>query len=331
MTAEPCSARITPGETSNSPIRIGISACLLGQAVRFDGGHKRDAFLTGTFGEFVEWVPVCPEIECGLGTPREAMRLVRGADGVRLVTIRTARDLTADMARYAAARVEQLAADALCGYVLKKDSPSCGLHRVKVYDEHHAPARSGRGMFAARLVERFPDLPVEEEGRLRDPRLRENFVERVFAYWRLRRVFGERWSLGALVRFHTAHKLIVMAHSPDAYRHLGKLVARARSMRRADIERSYSAGLMAALAAMATPPRHANVLQHMAGYFRNRLDHGSKRELLETIEDYRRGLVPLVVPITLMRHHVRAAGVAYLAGQLYLQPHPRELMLRNHV
>lgn len=333
MTAEPSSARTTPGGSSdsNGPIRIGISACLLGQTVRFDGGHKRDAFLTDTFGEFVEWVAVCPEVECGLGTPREAMRLVRGPDGVRLLTVRTARDLTADMDRYAAARIEQLAAESLCGYVLKKDSPSCGLERVKVYDEHHVPARSGRGIFAARLIQRFPDLPVEEEGRLTDPRLRENFVERVFAHWRLRRLFGGRWSLAALVRFHTAHKLIVMAHSPEAYRQLGRLVARARSMPRADLERSYTGGFMAALSAMATAPRHTNVLQHMAGYFKDRLDRGSRRELLETIEDYRRGLVPLVVPITLIRHHVRAAGVPYLAGQLYLEPHPRELMLRNHV
>ena len=183
------------------PIRIGISACLLGEKVRFDGGHKQDPFLSGTFGRFVEWVPVCPEVEAGLGTPREAMRLVRTQDGVRLLTVKTARDLTATLDDYAERRVETLAAEELCGYVLKKDSPSCGLERVKVYGAHSVPTKSGRGRFAARLVERFPDLPVEEEGRLSDPRLRENFVERVFAYWRLRDVVErkvERGRAGAI-------------------------------------------------------------------------------------------------------------------------------------
>ena len=176
-----------------------------------------------------------------------------------------------------------------------------------------------------------PELPVEEEGRLSDPRLRENFVERVFAYWRLRGLFGGRWTAGALVRFHTAHKLILMAHSPEAYRQLGRLVAGARALSRGDLERRYTAAFMEALAVVATPRRHVNVLQHMAGYFRDRLDRDSRAELLASIEEYRRELVPLVVPLTLVRHHVRAAGVPYLAGQLYLEPHPRELMLRNHV
>jgi uncharacterized protein YbgA (DUF1722 family)/uncharacterized protein YbbK (DUF523 family) len=313
------------------PLRIGISSCLLGQAVRFDGGHKRDAFLTETFGRFVEWVPVCPEVECGLGTPRESMRLVRAGSDVRLLTVKTAVDLTDQMDKYSRRRVAQLASEELCGYVLKKDSPSCGLERVKVYDAHSVPAKTGRGLFAARLLERFPELPVEEEGRLSDPRLRENFVERVFAYWRLRGLLDDRWNLGALVRFHTAHKLILMAHSPEAYQRLGRLVARARTIPHQELERRYAQAFMAALAVVATPRRHANVLQHMAGYLKDRLDRESKAELLGAIEEYRRGLVPLIVPITLMRHHVRVHDVAYLAGQVYLEPHPKELMLRNHV
>ena len=317
--------------SSPRPIRIGISACLLGQPVRFDGGHKRDAFLTGTFGRFVEWVPVCPEIECGFGTPREAMRLVRGAHGVRLLTVRTGVDLSARMERWSRSRVSELAGEDLSGYVLKKDSPSCGLDRVKVYDRGGAPARDGRGLFAAALVEAFPHLPVEEEGRLTDPRLRDNFVERVFAYWRLRGMFAGRWTVGDLVRFHTAHKLLLMAHAPDGYRRLGRLVAGARGMPRRELERSYVAGLMQTLAQLATARRHTNVLQHMAGYFKDRLDAASKRELAESIDDYRRGLVPLVVPLTLIRHHVRVLDVTYLSGQTYQQPHPKELMLRNHV
>jgi uncharacterized protein YbgA (DUF1722 family)/uncharacterized protein YbbK (DUF523 family) len=313
------------------PIRIGISACLLGEPVRFDGGHKRDAFLTETFGRFVEWVPVCPEVECGFGTPREAMRLVRIEQGLRLLTVKTGIDLTEQMERFSRSRVSALVRDDLSGYVLKKDSPSCGLERVKVYDAHSVPAKTGRGLFAARLLERFPELPVEEEGRLSDPRLRENFVERVFAYWRLRGLLDDKWNLGALVRFHTAHKLILMAHSPEAYQRLGRLVARARTIPHQELERRYAQAFMAALAVVATPRRHANVLQHMAGYLKDRLDRESKAELLGAIEEYRRGLVPLIVPITLMRHHVRVHDVAYLAGQVYLEPHPKELMLRNHV
>ena len=313
------------------PTRIGISACLLGEQVRYDGGHKRDAFLTETFGRFVEWVPVCPEVECGFGTPREAMRLVRVENGVRLLTVKTGIDLTAPMERYSRSRVSALAAENLSGYVLKKDSPSCGLERVKIYDRHGSPVRGGRGLFATALVEAFPHLPVEEEGRLADPRLRDNFVERVFAYWRLRGLLSGRWTVGHLVRFHTAHKMLLLAHAPRAYRRLGHLVAGARDMSRRELEQRYLDGFMQALAQLATTRRHTNALQHMAGYFKDRLDVASKRELAETITDYGRGLVPLVVPLTLIRHHVRTFDVTYLAGQTYLEPHPKELMLRNHV
>jgi uncharacterized protein YbgA (DUF1722 family)/uncharacterized protein YbbK (DUF523 family) len=313
------------------PIRIGISSCLLGQKVRFDGGHKRDTFLTETFGRFVEWVPVCPEVECGLGTPRDAMRLVRGDAGVRLITIKTGVDLTSAMQRVSRSRAAKLADADLSGYVLKKDSPSCGLERVKVYDQHGTPARTGQGLFASALVGEFPYLPVEEEGRLSDPRLRDNFVERVFFYWRLTELFNTRWTLGDLVRFHTAHKLLLLAHDTEAYRRIGRLVAGAKGMPKAELRRRYSEETMTALARIATARRHTNVLQHMAGYFSDRLDAASKRELVDLIDDYRRGLVPLVVPLTLIRHHVRLLDVPYLAGQAYLEPHPKELMLRNHV
>ena len=299
--------------------------------MRFDGGHKRDTFLAETFGRFVEWVPVCPEVECGLGTPREAMRLVRIERGTRLLTVKTSVDLTERMECFSRSRVSRLAGEDLSGYVLKKDSPSCGLERVKVYDRHTSPVRSGRGLFAAALVEAFPHLPVEEEGRLADPRLRENFVERVFAYWRLRGLLSGRWTVGDLVRFHTAHKLLLLAHAPEAYRQLGRLVAGARAASRRDLERRYVEGFMRALARLATVGRHTNVLQHIAGYFKDRLDASSKKELVDAIADYRHGLVPLVVPLTLVRHHVRVLAVPYLANQLYLDPHPKELMLRNHV
>jgi uncharacterized protein YbgA (DUF1722 family)/uncharacterized protein YbbK (DUF523 family) len=312
-------------------VRIGVSSCLLGQKVRFDGGHKRDAFLVDTFGQFVEWVPVCPEAEIGMGIPREPIRLQRVGPSIRLLGVKTATDHTDSMSQWAARRVEALAREALDGYILKKDSPSCGMERVKVYDTGGAPARTGRGLFADALIARLPLLPVEEEGRLSDPRLRDNFVERVFAYRRLRDLFAGRWTTGALVRFHTAHKLTLLAHSPDAYRALGRLVAGAAALPRGEVKAEYESVFMKGLTTLATPRKHVNVLQHMLGYFRKVLDDASRSELGMAVADYQKGLVPLVVPLTLFRHHVRRCGVAYLEGQTYLEPHPKELMLRNHV
>jgi uncharacterized protein YbgA (DUF1722 family)/uncharacterized protein YbbK (DUF523 family) len=313
------------------PIRIGISACLLGEKVRYDGGHKRDPYLVETFGRYVEWVPVCPEVEMGLGTPRESLRLVRTQGDIRLIMPKTGADYTEPMRAYAKQRVAELAKEDLCGYVLKKDSPSCGMERVRVFDARGVPAKSGRGLFAEALLQHFPLLPVEEERRLSDPRRRENFVERVFACRRLRTLFAGRWKVGDLVAFHTAHKLLLMAHSPKAYAALGRLVAGAKAVPRAELRERYEAKFMRALGAMATTKRHVNVLLHIVGHFRGQLDDDSRRELLALIEDYRRGLLPLIVPITLIRHYVRRFDVAYLRGQIYLEPHPKELMLRNHV
>ena len=316
------------------PLRIGISSCLLGQKVRFDGGHKRDAFLVDTFGRYVEWVPVCPEVEVGMGTPREAVRLEKAASGpfpILMVAPKSGTDWTPRMTAFARRRVEELAALDLSGYVLKSNSPSCGLERVRLYGEGTMPTRTGRGLFAEALASRFPTLPLEEEGRLSDPRLRENFVERVFAYRRLRELFSGRWTVGDLVRFHTAHKLTVLAHQPAAYTDLGRLVAGAKGRARGALQQEYEQRFMGALSKIATPKRQANVLQHIVGYFRDRLDADDRAELLSLIEDHRSGVVPLVVPITLIRHHVRRLGIEYLKGQVYLEPHPWELALRNHV
>jgi uncharacterized protein YbgA (DUF1722 family)/uncharacterized protein YbbK (DUF523 family) len=313
------------------PVRIGISSCLLGETVRYDGGHKRDRFLTDTFGRFVEWVPICPEVECGMGTPREPVRLIRVGALVRMQATKTGRDFTTAMGRVAARLAERLAHEPLHGYVLKKDSPSCGMERVKVYGESGMPARSGRGLFAQALMRRLPLLPVEEEGRLADPRLRENFVERVFAFRRLHELFDRRWGLGDLIRFHTTHKLVLMAHSPEAHLRLGRFVADVKGHPRAEARDRYRTAFMDALGVLATPRKHTNVLQHAAGYLRAALDPESRAELVATIEDYRQQLVPLVVPLTLLRHHIRRVGAAYLADQVYLDPHPNELMLRDHV
>jgi uncharacterized protein YbgA (DUF1722 family)/uncharacterized protein YbbK (DUF523 family) len=316
---------------STDRIRLGISACLLGERVRFDSGHKREPFLVESLGQFVDWVSVCPEVESGMGAPREAMRLVRVDDEVRLLTNKTAQDKTVMLRHFSSRRVNELAEEDLCGFVLKKDSPSCGLERVKVYSPGGVPTKTGRGLFAEALAARFPLLPVEEEGRLNDPRLRENFVERIFAYRRLVTLFAKRWTMGDVVRFHTAHKLTLMAHKPDAYRRLGQLVASGASTPRGELQQRYASEFMAALQAMATPRRHSNVLHHMLGYFKKTLDRESRAELLALIEDYAAGHVPLVVPLTLLGHHIRRGEVSYLADQVYMRPHPVELMLRNHV
>ena len=316
---------------AGSQICIGISACLLGQKVRHDGGHKRDSFLTDTFGRFVTFVPVCPEVEIGLGTPREAIHLTGTPGGIRLVAVKSGTDLTDTMSGYAERKVRELSALDLSGYILKKDSPSCGMERVKVHGPRGGVTKSGRGLFAEALLSGLPFLPVEEEGRLHDPRLRENFVERVFAYHRLRALFGGTWKLGDLVRFHTAEKLLLLAHEPAAYQALGRLVASAKGTSRSALSDEYQRIHTEAFRKLATVSRHVNVLQHMAGYFKKLISPDEKQELAGVIDEYRRGLVPLVVPLTLIRHHLKVHKVAYLEGQVYLEPHPRELMLRNHV
>jgi len=312
-------------------LRVGISACLLGEEVRFDGGHKRDAFLTTVLGPHVDWVPVCPEVEVGMGTPRETLRLVRVDRTIRMLTTRTGVDHTDPMNAWAKGRLDALAREGLDGYVLKKDSPSCGMERVKVFSATGMATREGRGLFAAALLDRLPLLPIEDEGRLCDPRLRENFIERLFAFRRLKDLFAGRWSHGALVRFHTAHKMSLLAHSTTAYHALGRLVAGGAGVARARLREQYETLFMATMAKPATTARHTNVLSHMAGHLKTRIDDASRQELAACIEEYRLGLVPLVVPLTLIGHHVRVHGVAYLAGQTYLAPHPREMMLRNHV
>jgi len=299
-------------------LRLGVSACLLGHEVRYDGGHKRHPFLTDFLQPFVEWIPVCPEVEAGFGTPREPMQLVRERDGVRLLTVRTRRDVTDQLQKAISARLPQLARLDLDGYVLKKDSPSCGLFGAT------------RGLFAAGLADALPLLPLDDEGRLNDPRLREAFIERVFAYRRLRELGAARGRAGDLMRFHARHKLLLLAHAPAADARLGQLVASAKGRVSRTLFDAYATGFMTALATPATRGRHVNVLQHMAGYFDD-ADAASRRELAATIADYGRGLVPLVVPLTLIAHHARRHDVGYLLEQVYLQPHPTELMLRNHV
>ncbi|MBE0605720.1 MAG: DUF1722 domain-containing protein [Deltaproteobacteria bacterium] len=313
-------------------IKILVSACLLGEKVRYDGGHKRDLFLNETLGPFVEWVRVCPEVDCGLPVPREAMRLVGDPKRPRLLGNRTGIDLTERMERWAMVRLEELSGLGLCGYICKKDSPSSGMERVKVYGGGSGvPARTGVGVFTRMFMERFPRIPVEEEGRLTDPVLREMFVERVFCLRRFRDLLGRPLSRGALVDFHTDHKLLLLSHDRGHYEEMGRLVAGAKTLPIGTLYSKYEEIFMAALAHKATPKKCSDVLSHMMGYFRNMLSTAEKQEMIEVFDQYRRRLVPLVVPVTLIRHYVRKYDVAYLARQVFLNPHPVELMLRNHV
>ena len=316
---------------SAEPVRILVSSCLLGEKVRYDGGHKRDLFLLETLGPLVEWVPVCPEVECGLPVPREAMRLSGDPGNPRLVTNKTGIDLTERMARWAIARLDQLSRLDLCGYICKKDSPSSGMERVKVYGRDGIPARTGAGIFTRMFMERFPLVPVEEEGRLADPVLREMFVERVFCLRRFRDLIAAPLSRGALVEFHTDHKLLLLSHDRGHYEEMGRLVARAKSLPVESLYGTYQELFMAALAHKATPKKCADVLMHIAGYFKDVLSSDEKQELLDLISRYRKRMIPLVVPVTMVLHYVRKYDVPYLARQVFLNPHPAELMLRNHV
>jgi len=310
--------------------RVGISTCLLGENVRYNGGHARDRFLTDTFGQFVEWVPVCPEVECGLLVPREAMRLVGDPESPSLITIDTRVDHTRRMLRWARRRVRELESEDLVGFVFKSRSPSSGMERVKVYDGSGMPHKVGVGLWASTFMDHFPLLPVEDDGRLHDPELRENFIERIFCLRRYREAAGARRSRGALVDFHAAHKLQLMAHSPKILKEMGQLVAHAKEYDVRELFEKYEALLMSAMKLRSTPGKNANVLQHALGYFKKLLTPDEKREALEVIDEYRAGYTPLVVPATLVSHYVRKYGEPYLASQTYLSPHPVELKLRNH-
>jgi uncharacterized protein YbgA (DUF1722 family)/uncharacterized protein YbbK (DUF523 family) len=311
-------------------IRLGVSTCLLGENVRWNGGHARSRFVTDILSQFVEFVPVCPEVEAGFPIPRETFRLVGEPEQPRLVTTKTQVDHTEHMQQWARKRVTALEKENLCGFIFKKDSPSSGLHRVKVYSGKGMPVKQGVGIFARAFTEHFPRIPVEEDGRLNDPKLRENFIEQIFTMQRWRDLLSRRKGMGNLVDFHTRHKLLIMSHSPDEYRRMGKLVAAGKSMGLEQLYDRYESHLVNAMGLKTTIKKNANVLYHLLGYFKKDLSADEKQETLEIIDQYRKELVPLIVPITLVNHYVRKYRQPYLSGQVYLNPHPVELKLRNH-
>ena len=311
--------------------KIGISSCLLGNEVRWNSGHKLDKYLTHTLGQFVEYVPVCPEVEAGFGVPRESFRLVGNPDAPRLVTFKSKTDHTDRMVAWAKKRVSELDKEDLCGFIFKSDSPSSGMIRVKVYNEKGMPHKIGIGIFARAFMEHFPLIPVEDDGRLNDPLIRENFILQIFTMQRWRDNLARKQRMGNLVDFHTRNKLLILSHSPKHYRLMGKLVADSKKTPIGELYQHYQLLLMEALKLKTTIRKNTNVLQHLMGYFKNQLSGDEKQELLEVFDQYRNEYVPLLVPITLINHYMRKYDQPYLKQQTYLNPHPMELKLRTHV
>lgn len=315
-------------------IKIGVSACLVGHEVRYDGGHKRDAYISNTLSQYFDFVPLCPEVSVGLGIPRPTIHLVRQAGDIRALEVKNASiDHTDKLERYIDGVIPQL--EQVCGYILKKNSPSCGMERVKVYHPERPnlpPERDGMGIFARKLQARFPLLPMEEEGRLCDPILRENFIGRVFVYHRWRELEASGLTPAALVDFHSGHKYLLMAHDQENAQELGQMIARVgKSADLRQLAEDYIRLLMETLSKRVSRGQHANVLQHLMGYLKAQLDAGDREELLDTIHQYRKGYVPLIVPVTLLKHHFRRHPQPYIERQYYLAPHPGELMLRNQL
>lgn len=310
-------------------IPVGISSCLLGEKVRFDGQHQRDAYVEKTLGQYFEFRAFCPEVAIGLGIPRRPIRLIARDEAVHCVsTVDDTLDYTQDLRDTAneAASWQR----SLCGYILKKSSPSCGMERVKVYDGDR-PRRDGVGIYAATLMANFPNLPVEEEGRLGDPVLRENFIQRVYVLSRWHGLEREGLTVRGLVTFHARHKLILMSHCLNTYRTLGPLVAAANKSNLQETAQRYINELMAALKQRATRGRHVNVLQHIQGYLKQDLDADDKAEMSEAIAQYLRGQVPLIVPITLLNHYFRKHPNDYIRDSWYMRPYPAAMSLQNDI
>ncbi len=312
-------------------LKVGVSDCLLGSNVRYDGGHKKNDFITNILAPFAEFKAFCPEAECGLSIPREAMHLEGTQKSHRLVTLRTKIDHTDKMNLWIKKTLKSIEKENLVGFIFKSKSPSSGMQNIKIYDEKNNIVGKTAGLFAAAFMSTFPLIPVEDEGRLNDEELRESFIERVFVYNRWQTLFKSKPKLSDLIKFHQQHKLLIMSHDLKKYRELGNLIASAKDFKLSDLSKSYIALLMDTLKIKSTVRKKVNVLQHMSGYFKKWLEKDDKLELQKLISDYHHELVPIIVPISLINHYVRKFNVEYLNDQYFLQPHPIELKLRNHV
>ena len=309
-------------------IQIGISSCLLGEEVRYDGGHKRNVYITGALSQYFDFKAICPEMAIGLGVPRPTIRQVDMGQGVRVVGVKDASlDVTDKLRSFSQEACRSM--QGISGYILKKDSPSCGMDRVRVYNSSDMPEKRGRGIFADALMQAHPNLPVEEEGRLMDPMLRENFIERVFIYFRWQQLVKSGLTAQKLIEFHTRHKFNLLAHDEQIYRQLGRMVAEVDDNNLKALANNYIDMLMGGLKKPASRKRHTNVLMHIMGFFKNQLSAEDKQEMLDILDAYRLGQVPLIVPITMLRHHLRRSPHPYIEQQYYMNPYPEELMLRN--
>ncbi|ASP47525.1 YbgA family protein [Cognaticolwellia beringensis] len=311
----------------DNKISIGISSCLLGHKVRFDSGHKNNSYINNTLSEYFDFIPFCPEVEIGLGIPRETIRLVLLDDKVHCVGSKNP-DLDVTDRLKDCAEEQKTWQQNLSGYILKKDSPSCGMERVRLY-KGDMPDRIGVGIYAQKLMENYPNLPVEEEGRLGDAILRENFIQRVFIYARWQKLAVEGLSLQTLNRFHAQHKYIFMSHNQAMAKELGHWLAQAHAEEPSEVLPQYLTKMMTLLKLRASRKGHVNTLHHLQGYLKNFISADDKTELVDIIDQYRNGLLPLIVPITLLRHHFRRFPNDYITDSYYMKPHPKELMLLN--
>ncbi|WP_372874348.1 YbgA family protein [Pseudomonas sp.] len=320
---------MNPSHVASGKPKLAISACLLGAEVRYNGGHKESRLCSRTLTEYFDFVPLCPEVAIGLGTPREPIRLVGDPAAPRAVgTVQRERDLSEPLAAYGVQMAGELGD--ICGYIFMQQSPSCGLERVKVYQDNSRPSEpKGRGIYAEAFCARRPDLPVEEDGRLNDPILRENFITRVYAYAQWQQLLRDGLTRKALLDFHSRYKYLLMATHPLQYKALGRLLGNLHQHDLRELAPRYFSALMVALKKCATRRTHSNTLQHLSGYLKQALSSADRQEIQQLIGQYRNGIVPLVVPLTLLKHHLRHHPDSYLATQVYLQPHPENLSLRN--
>jgi len=316
----------------DSKIKIGVSSCLIGEKVRWNGDHKQNHYVREILAKYFECVSVCPEMEVGMGVPRETVALYGNLERTQMISKKTQTDWTKPMQKYIEDRINALTREELCGYIFKSQSPSCGLGKVPVHAEFGGnKVRYGPGMFAAKFIQKFPLVPTEDEERLNNSRIRENFIVKVFSFYRLQTLYKKNFSLGALVKFHTQQKFLLLAHSRKHYEALGQLVAKPKAISKEALKEIYGKIFMEAFTFKATQKKNTDVLLHMMGFLKKTLTKGEKANILSTIEDYRKGLLPLIVPVTLICHQVNKYKIEYLMGQVYLNPYPRELILRNHV
>lgn len=309
-------------------IKIGVSSCLLGERVRYNGEHKRHWYINEVLGKYFHYVPFCPELEVGMGVPRPSVRLVGKAESPKMIEPKSGEDWTDRMVHYSNKKAPKLAG--LHGFILKKGSPSCGPFRVKVYSEKGIPFASGQGIFAKALRERYPHIPIEDEGRLNDEGLRENFITRVFAYARFCHLKAQSFSRANWVKFHQDNKMLLLSYSRPLYSKLGQLVSHIKDYSSQEFLDSYEELYMTALEGKSTPAKNSDVLLHILGHLKKIIGSKEKQDLIDAIDKYKQGTYPLIVPLTLVRHYINLHDVQYIKEQTYLNPHPIELKLRNH-